>query len=153
MVLNSTVSVYGVDAPKSVTFLNKRKSFKTYGFKFPIGDITDGNLLKKSSDLEVIKGSLKQLLLTSRGERVMLPNYGTNLKNYIMEPLDQSTLSQIRGEIIESITKYATGVKLLKIQIFPMENTNLSGGNHLMIRLFCALREEDSISFEVKVNL
>lgn len=153
MVLNSTVTTYGIDTPKPAAFLNKRKSEKIYGFKFPIGDITKGGLLKKSSDLDVIKGALKQLLLTSRGERVMLPNYGTNLRNYLMEPLDQSTLSQIRREIIESITKYATGVKLLKIQVFPMEATNLSGGNHLVVKLFCSLREEDAISFEVKVNL
>lgn len=153
MVLSESSEIYGGAVPKPASFLNKRKSNKSYGFKFPFSNIEDGNFLARSTDLDLIKNNIRQLLLTSRGERVMLPNFGTNLKNYLMEPLDQSTLSQIRREILESFAKYARGVNVLKIQVFPETNPTLSGGNHLYVRLFCSLKEEDNVSFEVKVNI
>jgi hypothetical protein len=153
MVFNSTVEVYGKGVPRSAGFLTKRKANKFLGFKFPISNIEDGGFLNRSADIEVIKAGLRQLLLTRRGERVMLPNYGTNLKNYLMEPLDQATLSQIRREIVESFAKYAVGVKLLKIQVFPSDSPSLSGGHFLYVNLFCSIKEEDTVSFEVKVEI
>jgi phage baseplate assembly protein W len=153
MVLNPTSTLYGKGNPKPSSFLTKRKSEKFYGFKFPFGNLSDGGFLKKASDLELIKSGIRQLLLTHRGERVMLPNYGTNLRKYLMEPLDQATLSQIRREILESFSKYARDVNLLKIQIIPGDTQTLSGGHHLYVRLYCSLKEQEGISFEVNVDI
>ena len=82
MVLNSTSTLYGREGSKPSSLLTKRNSNKFYGLKFPFGKLSDGKFLKKASDLEPIKSGLRQLLLTNRGERVMLPNYGTNLRKY-----------------------------------------------------------------------
>ena len=153
MVLNSQSTVYGNPTSKAASFLTKRKSDKSYGFKFPFSNLEDGGFLNKSSDLEVIKSGLRQLLLTTRGERVMVPNFGTNLKNYLMEPLDQATLSQIRREILESFSKYARNVTVNKIQVFPGEGSTLEGGYHIFIMIFCTLKEEENISFEIKVDI
>lgn len=153
MVLNSTSTLYGKGNPKPSSFLAKRKSEKFYGLKFPFGSLSDGGFLKKSSDLDLIKSALRQLLLTNRGERVMLPNYGTNLRKYLMEPLDQATLSQIRREITESFSKYARDINLLKILIIPGDTETLSGGHHLYIKLYCSLKEQEGISFEINVDI
>ena len=71
--------------------------------KRTFGDLKKGGFLKKCSDIEVVKSSLIQLLLTAKGERLMLPNYGTNLRKYLMEPLDQATFTSIKKEIQQSI--------------------------------------------------
>lgn len=152
MVLNSDINVYGRES-KPAKFLSKSKGTKTFGLKFPFGDIDSGDFLKKSSDIELVKSNLRQLLLTRRGERVMLPLFGTNLKNYLMEPLDQSILSQIRREILESIYLYAPNVEVLKINVIPLTEDTLGGGHALRITLFCSLKENDGIGFEVKVEL
>ena len=83
----------------------------------------------------------------------MLPNFGTNLKNYLMEPLDQALLSQIRREISESIYKYAPNVNLNLIQVFPLEQASFNGGNILFIKLFCSIKEDENLSFEVNVEI
>lgn len=153
MVLNQDITVYGKATPKSSSFLAKRKTTKFYGFRFPFGEISKGGYLKKSSDLSLIKDGLRQLLLTRRGERVMLPNYGTNLNNYLMEPLDQATFNQIKREILESMSIYAPDINLLKIQIFPSETETLSGGHSLYIKLFCSIKEESESSFEIKLSI
>ena len=153
MALNQTIETYGSQLPKSSSVLNKRQITKDYGFAFPLGDIDSGKFLAKSSNLELVKGQLKQLLFTSRGERVMLPSYGTNLRGFLMEPLDQATFSQIRREISESFLRYAKNVSLDKLQIFPGSTSTPQGGNFIIIKLFCTLLIEDKISFDLTINI
>ena len=147
MVLNSNSTIYGRKPPKEVAHDIKSKGLKPYGVSFPIGYSLGGGYLGKSSGLDLIKSNLRQLLLTQRGERVMLPNFGTNLKNYLMEPLDETLLNQIKVEILDSLSRYARNVLVTKLQIIP------SNENHLYIKLFCQLREEENVTFEVKVDL
>jgi len=153
MVYQNTTEIYGGGIPKAASFLNKRKSLKRYGFVFPMGDIDSGKFLKQGSDVELVKGQLRQLLLTARGERVMLPGYGTNLKNYLMEPLDQATLSQIKREILESFSKYAANVLVTKLQVFPGSTSTPQGGNFLVVKLFCILKAEQDTAFEIKLDI
>lgn len=153
MAINTTSEIYGKLTPKSASVLVKREAIKNYGLKYPLGDPEDGGFLKKSSGLDLIKSQLRQLLLTTRGERLMLPNFGTNLKNYLMEPLDQLTLSQIRREVLESFIAYAPNVTVLKIQVFPGETSTFSGGNMLIVKVFCSLKNENNISFEVTAGI
>jgi len=153
MAINQDIEVYGREPSKFSNFSTKSKGNKTYGFKFPFGDLESGTFLKKSSELEVVKSGIIQLLATSRGERVMLPNFGTNLKKYLMEPLDQALLNQIRREVSESIYKYATNVNILRLQVFPLENASSGGGHTLLIKLVCSMKENEGLGFEVSVEI
>jgi phage baseplate assembly protein W len=153
MAINQNIDFYGREVPKSASFDIKSKGEKYFGLNFPFGNLSEGLFLKKASGVELIKSNLRQLLLTRRGERVMRPNFGTNLKDYLMEPLDQALLNRIRREIIESVYRYASNVDLLKIQVIPIESATLSGGHALNIKLFCALKEDDALKFEVKVEI
>jgi phage baseplate assembly protein W len=153
MVLNSNVDLYGVGSVSNPNRLVKRNLNKRFGFRYPMGDIDSGTFLKKSSDLELVKGQLRQLLLTNRGERVMLPGFGTNLRKYIMEPLDQATLSQVRREILESFRRYAPNVSISKLQVFPGTTSTLNGGNFIRIVMYCTLLDVEEVSFELNVDL
>jgi hypothetical protein len=153
MVNSTNSTLYGV-APSKVPQQDIKKTKDTAnGMRFPIGLNTDGGYIKKSSGLQLIKDNLRQLLLTNRGERVMLPNFGTNIKKYLMEPLDQVLLNQVRSEILDSINAYARNIQVLKIQVIPGDERFAGGGNYLIINLFCALREQEEITFDVKVDL
>lgn len=154
MAINSNTSLYGVAPSKQIANTIKSKKVKFLGFKFPFGDTDSGEFLMKSSDEDLIRGNLRQLLLTRRGERVMLPKFGTNIHKYLMEPMDQVLFSQIRSEIEESIYKYAKNVIVEKIQIIPLEeNTSINGGYAIRINLFCRIAEDFATSFEVKVEI
>lgn len=153
MAINKEVTTYGAEYTPASRFTSKSKSVKFTGFKYPFGKAEDGNFLNKNSDVDLIKSNLRQLLLTHRGERVMLPLFGTNLKRYLMEPMDQLLFSRIRKEISESIERYASNVNLLKIVIIPSESKSISGGDGMVIKLFCNLNEDENVTFEVKVEL
>lgn len=153
MTLNTTTDIYGIRTPKTVSRLTKAAETKLYGFKFPFLMLEDGRFLKKSSNIDLLKGHLKQLLLTVKGQRVMLPNYGTNLRRYLMEPLDQATLSQIRREILESFSRYAPGIVLTKLQVFPSTQSSGAGSHSLIVKLFCEFKEEETLVFDLILNI
>lgn len=153
MVLQSNVNFYGTGTPRDPVKLVKSKLNKRFGFNYPLGDIDSGKFLNKSSGLDLVKGHLRQLLLTNRGERVMLPNYGTNLRKYLMEPLDQATLSQIKREILESFRRYAPNVSVSKIQVFPGNSETPNGSNFITVKLYCILLDTEDIAFDIKLDI
>ena len=50
----------------------------------------------EGSDLDIIRSSVKMLLITSVGDRLMAPKYGTNLRNFLFEndPVTVETLAR-----------------------------------------------------------
>ncbi len=62
-----------------------------------------------------IKESLIILLSTIRGERVMNPGYGTNVRDLIFEPLDVSTGTLVAEEVKKAILIHEPRVFVDKI--------------------------------------
>ena len=93
---------------------------KTYGINFPFRDSYQGNYLSLSqtSDDE-IRSNLIHLLLTRKGTRYYLPDFGTRLYEYLFEPLDGPTFSDIEAEIRDSVAEYLPGLTLTNISIKP----------------------------------
>ena len=92
----------------------------TYGINFPFRDSYDGKFLDLSDTTkEEIRSNIIHLLLTRKGTRYYLPDFGTRLYEYIFEPLDGPTFSQIESEIRESVEEYIPGITITKLTITP----------------------------------
>lgn len=70
-----------------------------------------------STDINILESSLKMLLLTAKGERVMLPNYGTNLRQIIFQQNVQGIESLVQQEIVDAITTWEPRVQLMGIEV------------------------------------
>ena len=91
----------------------------TYGINFPFRDSFDGRFLDLSSTIEEeIRTDLIHLLLTRKGTRYFLPDFGTRLLEYIFEPLDGPTFSEIESEIRDSVSKYVPNLVITKIAVY-----------------------------------
>jgi phage baseplate assembly protein W len=74
---------------------------------FPFRDSPEGFYFKlNATDTDAIRSDLLHLLLTNKGERLYLPDFGSDLKKYIFEPNDSITHEQIRDNLNESIKRY-----------------------------------------------
>ena len=74
---------------------------------FPFKDSKKGFYLKlNQTDRDAIKADLLHLLLTNKGERLYLPDFGSDLQKYIFEPNDSITHEEIRDSLNESISLY-----------------------------------------------
>ena len=91
---------------------------KTYGINFPFRDSYDGKYLDLSTDsTQETRTDLIHLLLTRKGSRYFLPDFGTRLYEFIFEPLDGPTFADVESEIRDSVEKYIPGIQILNIEI------------------------------------
>lgn len=95
----------------------------TYGIEFPFLQSSQGRFLRTTETAdEEVRSNLIHLLLTRKGTRYFLPNFGTRLYEYIFEPLDGPTFSEIESEIRDSVGEYLPGVLVTNIQITEATN-------------------------------
>ena len=133
--------------------LNSSVDKKKYGLAFPIGTSTTGGYFAKNSGTQLVKNNLKQLILTSKGERVMLPNFGMNLKNYLFEQLDDQTFNNVKLEILNGLARYGQGVNLLKLGVFNNDDVTPTGLQGITVKLAVEIKNTDIITdVEVKVG-
>ena len=94
----------------------------TYGLTFPFRDSFDGKYLDLSNyNDEEIRSNLVHLILTRKGSRYYLPDFGTRLYQYIFEPNDVTTFSLIESEIRDAVSKYIPNLTIDTIQVLSAE--------------------------------
>jgi phage baseplate assembly protein W len=72
-----------------------------------------------------IKSNLVNLLLTDTGERIMNPNFGTNLKRFLFEGITDSSLDLLKNNILISILNYISEITVTNITLVPDTDNNL----------------------------
>lgn len=104
----------------------------SYGINFPFKDSYEGTYfdLSKSSD-EEIRTNLIHLLLTRKGTRYYLPDFGTRLYEFIFEPMDGPTFSEIESEIREAVSEYIPGITITKIDIKDASSEEEDKGSYI----------------------
>lgn len=96
---------------------------KFININYPFKDSNKGFFLDlTTTDNAAIKADLMHLILTRKGERFYLPDFGTNLLRYIFEPNDGFTLSEIKGEITDVVKKYLPNLIINDITVEHHEN-------------------------------
>tara|TARA_S200002703_G_scaffold3608_2_gene5146 strand:- start:11727 stop:12110 length:384 start_codon:yes stop_codon:yes gene_type:complete len=84
---------------------------------FPFKDSNKGFYLNlNQTDRDAIRADLLHLLLTNKGERLYLPDFGSDLKKYIFEPNDAITHEEIRDNLNETIKTYIPNVIINSIE-------------------------------------
>lgn len=89
---------------------------KFLGCQYPLVKTPRG-LMAQKSGVNQIKADMLQLLLTNPGERVMMPNFGTPLRELIFEPNDPTLEIKARQMIADSITMWEPRVVITQIQV------------------------------------
>jgi len=94
---------------------------------FPFKDSAKGFFLDlNNSDSAAIKADLMHLILTRKGERLYLPDFGTNLLKYIFQPNDGVTQSEIKDEISQTVKKYLPNLQVNKVNVEESANSEFA---------------------------
>ena len=117
-------------------------------------DSADGISLNKNYK-ELVKQNLKNLLLTVKGERVMLPDFGCGLTTYLFELENISVRSQISSMIQQQVSRYLPFIEIDKMFFgSQVEDPNVDA-NTLKIRIeyrITPLDELDRLDLEFDNN-
>ena len=91
---------------------------KFINIEFPFKDGNLGQFLNLTNeDSSAIKSDLMHLLLTRKGERLYLPDFGTDLLKYIFEFNDGDTRNDISRELNETVKKYIPNLTINKVDV------------------------------------
>jgi phage baseplate assembly protein W len=91
---------------------------KTYGITFPFRNSFDGKYLDLTDYAnEEVRTDLVHLLLTRKGTRYFMPDFGTRLLEYIFEPMDGPTFQSIEAEIRDTVKRYIPNLQITNISI------------------------------------
>jgi phage baseplate assembly protein W len=93
---------------------------KFININYPFKDSLKGFFLDLTeTDAKAIKADLLHLLLTRKGQRLYNPEFGTRLLEYIYEPYDELTFSEVREEIDTAVKTYLPQVNLDNLTVEP----------------------------------
>jgi len=89
---------------------------KRIGLAFPM-QIEENGCLSACSYEQHVKQSLRSILLTVPGERVMRPDFGSGLNAYLFESIDATTVSLIKRDVRNTVERFEPRVELLDVQV------------------------------------
>tara|TARA_Y100000593_G_scaffold94470_1_gene193730 strand:+ start:625 stop:1065 length:441 start_codon:yes stop_codon:yes gene_type:complete len=78
---------------------------------------SDGYFSSTSTTIEAVKNNIKNLLKTTKGERLMQPTLGLNLKKYLFEQFTNDLKDTITNDILETFKFWLPFVNVTNIEI------------------------------------
>jgi hypothetical protein len=97
--------------------MGNNQDFLGKGWAFPPEFDRKKKKVKMVTGREDIEQSLGILLETVKGERVMLPHYGSNLEGMVFESLDQSLKTYLAHSIETAILYHEPRIEPLRIEL------------------------------------
>ena len=99
------------------------RGFKDLSMTFQSNPL-NGDLIA-IKNVNAITRSIRNIVLTTPGEKFFDPDFGSNVSRLLFENVDDITASQIQEEIEFSISNYEPRVKLIDVQVIA-DNDNAS---------------------------
>ena len=98
------------------------QGFKDISMSFQSNPLNNDLIAIKN--VNAIARSVRNIVLTTPGEKFFDPDFGSNVSKLLFENVDDITASQIQQEIEFSINNYEPRVKLLSIDVNPDFDSN-----------------------------
>lgn len=88
-------------------------------------DPVDGAYGLNKRITQVASQNLKMVILTSPGERIMNPEFGVGIRQYLFENNTAGTLETIKSRIRNQVSTYLPYITILQLDVF---NPTIPGG-------------------------
>ena len=75
-------------------------------------------------DIDAVKQSVKNLILTAQGERPFQPLLGSNIRKLLFEPVDEFTALDIEEQVRTTIDNYEPRIKILNLEVISEPDNN-----------------------------
>lgn len=88
-----------------------------------VNPITNDLALK--TDEEAVKESLKNLILTNKGERLFQPNLGSDVVKSLFDNMTPASIKVLETSIRNTINNYEPRASVLNIEVLPYYDENM----------------------------
>ena len=93
------------------------KGFKDISMSFQVNPLSNDLIALKNEN--AIARSVRNIILTSPGEKLFDPNFGTNISDSLFELLDDISASAIKDQIQYSLETYEQRINLRNVRVEP----------------------------------
>ena len=104
-----------------------------------------------------MRENIKTLLLTTKGERVMHGELGTNipvLQGQLFEPITRDeTFENIRLEIETAVQTYLPYIRILNISMVTQEEEPALGNNKIRVNMAYTISDQSALVDNVDITL
>lgn len=101
------------------------------GWSFPIELDEKTGKVKEANEEDMVKQSIIMILSTEIGDRIMLPEYGCSLRQFMFEPITYTIIKRIEKEVERSIKKWEQDIKGLSVMV----HQDMDVGNSVIINI------------------
>jgi len=99
-------------------------SFLGKGWKFPVQvDATTGRIRMAEGE-DDIEESIRIIIRTSKGERLMRPDFGCGLRDFVFGTTDETSLRLIASDVQDAIRIWEPRVKDVEVEVKPDRQNN-----------------------------
>jgi len=109
------------------------------GWKFPL-QVTPGGQIARAYYEQRIEESIYLILSTSKGERVMLPDFGCGIHDLVFAPNNSSTIAVVVQTVREALVAYESRIDVLDIGA----ESSVEEPNLLLIRINYRIRANNA---------
>lgn len=104
--------------------------------------------LHVNNDFEAISNSLTNIFNTSPGQKILSPNFGSDLRYYLFQPVNEETGKLIGDVILKSIKLYEPRVKIKDIFVLARPDQN-----EYQIDIYCKIPALQNKEFKYQGTL
>ena len=115
----------------------------------------DGPYTLNKKTKEAVRQNFKNLVLTAPGERVMDPQFGVGMSNFLFEQMNDALFSRISERIRTQVQAYMPFVFVEHIRFDSMDTKEEIGPNELQVTIqynILPLDAEDTLSITAATN-
>ena len=115
------------------------RDFLGTGWAHPVGTDYRGDIELSSAE-DNIRQSVRIIIGTAKGERVMRPDFGCEVHDYVFAAADPATLSMIEDAVEDALVQWEPRIDVERVEAAPDEENP----NRVLVEIDYWVRETNS---------
>lgn len=124
---------------------------RTFSIQNPIKDSIQGNVFRMTKNsISMYKSQLYTLVFTNVGERLMLPEFGTNIQALLFEPMNDNIYVKLKREIQQAADRWIPGINIDDIRF--KEDLSEIENNRITLSIDFSLKADSNVRDQIEIE-
>lgn len=115
-----------------------------FGIKYPFthDDYQNFFIDANTTEKDKVRSQIMHVIFTPKGQRIRMPEFGTDLIKYIFSPNDSESWESVKNEIASSVQRFVPNVILNDVRVVQSEDERAE----IFVRMDYTIKEGNRIT-------